>query len=106
MGVTLTFTATTSFVAPPTMRELPGTTPTATPTILSTAMVATAGGGVDYLTPAPETSERAHHADCAEHGREMGVNFTDSLTVCELCKINKSTKQPIHNEPGKTEITV
>ena len=34
----------------------------------------------------------------------MGVNFTDSPTTCDIYKTNNSTKQPIRNEPGKTEI--
>ena len=36
---------------------------------------------------------------------ETGVNFTDSLTACNIYKINNGTKQPIHNKPGKAEIT-
>ena len=35
---------------------------------------------------------------------ETRVNFTDSLTACDICKINKSTKQPIR-KAGKNEIT-
>ena len=36
---------------------------------------------------------------------ETGVNFTDSLTACDIYKINNGTKQLIRNAPGKTEIT-
>ena len=32
------------------------------------------------------------------------VNFSDSLTACDIGKVNKGTKQPFRNEPGKTEI--
>ena len=34
-----------------------------------------------------------------------GVNFIDSLTACDICKINKSSNQPIRTKQGKTEIT-
>ena len=35
----------------------------------------------------------------------MGVNVADSLTVCNICKVNKGTKRTFRNEAGKTEIT-
>ena len=36
---------------------------------------------------------------------ETGVNSTDSLTACDIYKINNGTKQLIRNKPGKTELT-
>ena len=36
---------------------------------------------------------------------KTGVNFADSLTVCNIYKINTGTKQPIRGKPGKTDIT-
>ena len=36
---------------------------------------------------------------------EIGVNFTDSLTACDMYNINNGIKQLIRNNPGKTEIT-
>ena len=36
---------------------------------------------------------------------ETGVNFTDSLTACDIYKINNDIKQPIRNDPGKSEVT-
>ena len=36
---------------------------------------------------------------------ETEVNFTYTLTVCDIYKTNNGTKQPIQNDPGKTEIT-
>ena len=35
---------------------------------------------------------------------ETRVNFNYSPIVCNIYKINKGIKQPIHIEPGKTEI--
>ena len=36
---------------------------------------------------------------------ETEVISTDSLTACNICKINKGIKQPIRPESGKSEIT-
>ena len=35
---------------------------------------------------------------------ETGVNFTGSLTACNVYKINNGIEQPICNELGKTKI--
>ena len=37
---------------------------------------------------------------------ETGVNFIGLLTASDIREINKGTKQPIRNEPGKTEVLV
>ena len=36
---------------------------------------------------------------------EMGVNFADSLTTCDIGKIHRTSKKPNLPESGKTEIT-
>ena len=41
-------------------------------------------------------------APCRPRGRSSRWN---SRIACDMCKINKSTKQPIRNKPGKIEIT-
>ena len=108
-----TSTETTSFAVPTITLGLVTATTTATPA-MSTKTIAAAGSA--HLRPAPGTSERNHLAlayrafERAHHpGRvniaETVVNFTDSLTACDIYRINNSTKQPIRNEPGKTEIT-
>ena len=88
MEGTSAFIATTSFAAPTSAPGLPIFTTTATPATPSTAM-AMAGANV------------WHHGLGHPYERvmqmEMGVNFTDSLTACNICKINKGTKQPISN---------
>ena len=67
MGAASAFIATTYFVAPTTMVGLPTAIATAAQVMPETAMMA-AGG--DYSAPAPETSERVHHAGRAEHRRD------------------------------------
>ena len=72
----------------------------ATPAIPKTVMVV----GVNIWPPClGHLNERTMQA--AQNIAETGVNFTDSLTACDICKNNKGTKQSIHNEPDKTEIT-
>ena len=41
----------------------------------------------------------------AQNIAETGLHFNDSLTACDIYKINKGPKQPIHNGSGKSEIT-
>ena len=43
--------------------------------------------------------------DAARNFAETGVNFTYTLTACDIYKINSETKQPIRNDAGKIEIT-
>ena len=99
MRSTSAFTVTTSFTAPTATVGLPTAVATATPAMPATAPAARG----KYLSLAPKASERAHHAGSADIA-ETRANFTDSLITCDICKINKGTKQPIRNKPGNTRI--
>ena len=101
MGAASAFTATTSFVAPTTTPGLQTTTATATPVMPATAMAAAWANVWHQRLGHP--NERTIQA--ARNIAETGVNFTDSLTACDICTINKGAKQPTRNKPGKTEIT-
>ena len=97
MGAASAFTVTTSFAALTTTPGLPTATASTTPAMPVTAMAA---AGVKHLAEHP--NERTMQA--ARNITETGVNFTDSIVACNVCKIKKGTKQPIHNKPDKTEI--
>ena len=97
MGAASAFTVTTSFAALTTTPGLPTATASTTPAMPVTAMAA---AGVKHLAEHP--NERTMQA--ARNITETGVHFTDSIVACNVCKIKKGTKQPIHNKPDKTEI--
>ena len=101
MGAASAFTVTTSSLAPTTTPGLPTTTATTTSAMPATAMAA-AGANV-WPQRLGHPNERTMQV--ARNIAETGVNFTDSLTACDIFKINQGTKQPICNKPGKSEIT-
>ena len=109
MGAALTFTVIATHTITP---GLATATTAATPAMLTIAM---AVAGNELLALAPETSEREHQEptprcsnertmQAAWNIAETGVNFTESLTACDIYKINNGTEQKIRNKPGKIEI--
>ena len=101
MGVVSAFRVTTSSAAPTTTLELPTVTITGTAANPVIAMV-WAGVSIWY-------QRLEHPNECTIQATwniaETGVNFTNSPTACDIWKINKGAKQPIHDDLGKTEIT-
>ena len=101
MGMASVFTVITYFAASMTTPGLPTFTTTTTPAMRATAMVAVEMNIWHYCLGHP--NERAMQA--ARNIAEAEVIFSDSLTACDICKINKGIKQSIRNEPGTTEFT-
>ena len=113
MGAASTSIVTTSFAAAKNALGLATTTTTATPVMPTATMAAMAKA---FPAPTPEHSnENIWHQrlgypnertlQAARNIAETQVDFTISLTACDIYKINKGTKQPIRNKPGKTQIT-
>ncbi|CAM9900823.1 unnamed protein product [Ascophyllum nodosum] len=87
MEATSPFTTTTYFVAPTTTPRLP--TSTATPAMPASAMVAV---GVNIWHQCLERPNK-RTMQAVRNIAETEVNFTDSLTTYDICKINKVIKQ-------------
>ena len=96
------FTETTSFAALTTTLGLPTATTTATTTLPKrrTTMAAVESNIWHQCLGHPNE----HTIQAAQNIAETRFKITESLTVCDICKIKKGTKEPTRNE-GKTEST-